>query len=472
MKKYFYLLFFILVSCGKQQFATNKYAEEQSTSSIKTQNWNNPAYSQFTYIRPKVDFLIMIDNSGSYNYIKPKIEGSLRTLVDHISNDFDSQIAIAPLMGTGNSSEYYVIDEDPSNLIGVPNSQLIPLSQAGQKIVSFNPGLGKELGLDRTKSLYNDFRNKNIIRGDSHQMVVLISNGDHLSGDEPTPYDITTFAPQKYLGIKSTLTQQEQFRFFTVVPHTICNGVKQSYGVYRKVSGLFYNDVPNTFKTSYPTNGDSFDICGNFTNIFESINRTIQPEVLRHTYDYWPLVVTNDSNYIHDNDIDVDDLEVAIVDVNGNEKLLQKSTTDGYSYIGFQQGLQIRKLMNGVASRGEAYNGFFIKLNGQQNEVTNPSWVRIRTKTNTHYYGYVKLDYKPDPSSIKLIINGAEVPKSTTNGWEYLGGPSTRNIRIKGIGDYTPVTPAVTKSGWFIKLHGNKIYTNNSSINVHYFPQD
>ncbi|MFZ9001121.1 MAG: hypothetical protein ACO20H_07435, partial [Bacteriovoracaceae bacterium] len=109
MNKYFYLLFLVLVSCGQERFATNKYAENQSTSSIRTQNWNNPAYSQFTYVRPKVDFLIMIDNSGSYNYIKPKIEYSLRTLVDHISNDFDSQIAIAPLMGTGLSSEYYVI---------------------------------------------------------------------------------------------------------------------------------------------------------------------------------------------------------------------------------------------------------------------------------------------------------------------------------------------------------------------------
>ncbi|MFZ9000929.1 MAG: hypothetical protein ACO20H_06475, partial [Bacteriovoracaceae bacterium] len=388
-------------------------------------------------------------------------------------------IAIAPLMGTGLSSEYYVIDEDPSNLIGVSNSQLIPLSQAGQKIISFNPGLGKELGFDRTKSLYNDFRNKNIIRADAHQMVVLISNGYHISASEPSPYDITHFAPSKYLEIKNTLSNQIHFRFFTIIPHTRCAGVKEfqtradgTYNYpYRIVSELFHNDVPNSFK-SYGTNGDSFDICGSFTNIFESINRTIQPEVLRHTYDHWPLVVTNNSSYVHDNDIDVDNLEVAIIDVNGNERLLQESSTDGFSYIGFRQGLQIRESINGVANRGEAYTGFFIKLNGINNKVTNPSWIRIRTTTNTHYYGYVKLDYKPDPSSIKLYINGTEIPKSTTNGWEYIGGPTTKNIRIKGVGNYTPVTPAVTKTGWFLKLHGSAIYTNNSSLKVHYFPQD
>ncbi len=417
----------------------------------------------------------MIDNSGSYNYIRPKIEGTLRTLIDHISNDFDSQIAIAPLVHTGFSNEYYVIDEDPSNLMGVPTSQLIPLAEAGSKIISFNPGMGKEVGFNRTKALYQDFRNKNIIRADSHQMVVLISNGYHISGDDISPYDLTTFPYQKYTEIKNSLSQQIHFRFFSIVPHTNCEGAKKVYFLngkamnpYRMVSEMFYADVPNSFKV-YGTNGDSFDICGNFTNIFESINRTIQPEVLRHTYDYWPIVLSNDSNYIKDNDIDVSDLKVSIVDPNGNERVLSSSD---FTYIGFRQNFPIREKINNVINRGEYYTGFFIQLNGDQNKVTNPSWIKVNTTTNTHYYGYVKLDYKPNLDSIKLTINGKSITQDKANGWEYIGGPETRNIRIKGYANYTPETPAVNKTGYFLKVHGSAVYNNNSTIQLYYYPQN
>ncbi|MFZ8934280.1 MAG: hypothetical protein ACO2ZP_10315, partial [Bacteriovoracaceae bacterium] len=229
MNKYFYLLFLVLVSCGQERFATNKYAENQSTSSIRTQNWNNPAYSQFTYVRPKVDFLIMIDNSGSYNYIKPKIEYSLRTLVDHISNDFDSQIALTTLFQT-EFDEYYVITENPSKLNSVSSTKIIPLGEAGKKIISFPYSTeGREEGLDRTIDLYNRFKSKNVIRSGSHQMVVLISNGNHYRFDSPSSLD-GAFAFSKYEEIKPLVSNSTQFRFFSIVPHSICEGVSSQVG--------------------------------------------------------------------------------------------------------------------------------------------------------------------------------------------------------------------------------------------------
>lgn len=474
-------LILLLASCGKQKFATNKYQQNANTAAVFNKTTVDPSQSKFTYVKPPVDFLILIDNSGSFNYVDQSIKDYLASLLESISKEFDYQILIAPLIDTGANS-YWVIDYDSSNLQFIPNSRLIPLSEAKNKLSSFPPGGGAEAGLDRTKFLLSSFYYNKVFRDGAHHMVTLISNGDQYSDpnlNTPTPYDLT-FANIKYgeiKGVVNTILHSLQFRFFTIVPHGMfCGpqGGKPTHGIYRAVSNYFYNDVPSTF-TTVSTNNDSFNLCdpAQFGQVFSSINQTIKAQLLRHTYDYWPIVLTTDSNYFNANDLDPTKITVKKVFPNGTEQIIPNSSTNGYLVVsGLQTNFEIRESVNGVSNRGEPYTGFFIQLYGTA-KATYPEYFKITTESKKHYYGYVMLDNKPEVSSISLTIDGNTISQSTTNGWEFMGDtPETKNIRIKSPTDFSPDFPEVKKTGWFLKLSGSAIYSNSSSIQINYFPRN
>ena len=65
---------------------------------------------------------------------------------------------------------------------------------------------------------------------------------------------------------------------------------------------------------------------------------------------------------------------------------------------------------------------------------------------------------------------GILFPKSTSNGWEYLGFSSNRNTRIQGEGNYAEGLPAVPKTGHVFKLHGKAVYSNGDTVELTYLP--
>ena len=236
---------------------------------------------------------------------------------------------------------------------------------------------------------------------------------------------------------------------------------------------MFYNDIPANYKSG-TVPGDSFDICttSNFLAVFNSINNAIRPDLLQHLYGYWPIVITNNASYFSTNDVDPAKITVKKVLANGPEVLISPSAGDGFEYIGFQTNFNIREKVGGVANPGEPYTGFFLKLNGNA-KALYPEYIKITTTTKTHYYGYVKLDYKPVISSIKLVINGKDIPQSDTNGWSYLGDDyATKNIRITSPTNTTEDYPAVSKTGWFLKVSGSAVYSNSADVNVYYLPRN
>jgi hypothetical protein len=464
----------LLISCGKQKFAAGKHQQGDSTNPIIHQTIKNPEFSKFTLIRPKVDLLLLIDNSGSFNiHLNKNIKEGISKLLNYLSKDFDYQIMVAPIIpDQSKPPEYFVIDYDSSNLQGIPPDKIIPLGLASEKILTFSPGKEKEKGLDRIQEIFTNFSTSGVFRNNSHLIVNLISNGDDISGDDPTPYDINIYAPTKHIEIKNlveTNFNPLHFRFLSIVPHNKpCDGVKASLGTYKEVSRRFYDDTPSTFKTK-TDNSDSFNICDvlNFLSVYNSINKTINPDLLRHGYDHWPIILTTDQNYLTEKDLDPEKMTVSKILTSGIEEILTSGVPNGFEMIGFQENLNIRETINGKLYPGEPYTGFFIKLNGT-GKVIYPEYIKIETQTKTHYYGYVKFDYKPEISSIILKINGREIPKTE---WEYIDGPETRNIRIKSPTDFTtPDGPAVNRTGWFIKLKSEAVYSNSSTLNLYYFP--
>lgn len=460
-----------IVSCGKQKFATGKLSGQDSTSPITSKTVSNPEYSKFTLVKPPVDFLFLIDNSGSFqSHLNKNIKEALTSLFNYVSEDFDYQILIAPILPSS-TSDYWVIDYDSSNLNGISSGKIIPLGEGKNKILSFTPGSGQEKGLDRTRDLLSSFYDRGVFRRGAHTMVTLISNGDHYAYSSAVPYDITHHAPQKYYAIRNVIAQKiqsMQFRFFSIVPHTaICGGIKPTYGVYKRVSELFYGDIHSSFK-SYPTPNDTYDICNtsDFRTVFNSINNTIRPETLRHEYDYWPIVLTNNSGHFNSNDLDSNNMTVTKILPTGVQQVIPESSTNGYTFHGFGSNLNIREKVNGHINRGEPYTGFFIKLHGTA-KVVNPEYIKVKTNTKKHYYGYIKFDYKPEPSSIRILINGREIAASE---FEVISGATTRNIRIASATSFAAATPAVNRTGWFVKLKPSAVYSNSSSIQVYYFP--
>jgi len=83
-------------SCGVEEFASKKKKDSTQISAIQTNTQS--ACSNFTYIKPKVDFLFLWDNSSSAVFINDQTRQALNQTIDLISNRFDYHIMLAPLV--------------------------------------------------------------------------------------------------------------------------------------------------------------------------------------------------------------------------------------------------------------------------------------------------------------------------------------------------------------------------------------
>ena len=137
---------------------------------------------------------------------------------------------------------------------------------------------------------------------------------------------------------------------------------------------------------------------------------------------------------------------------------------------------------------GEPFTGYVVELHGEA-RVKYPECMSVRTQTVQEWYGYVHMQSKPVESSIQLKINGLPITNcgstnnvcpTSCNGYflrKASGQPqyeNNRNLRITGPQgssvNYTPVTPGIVKSGYFLQMCGNAIYSNGASVEVIYDP--
>lgn len=484
------LLMLIVSSCAEELFKTSKKQILDKSSPIVKNS--SSQCSNFTHIKPEVDFLFLWDNSTSSVFINDQTKTALDNTINLISNRFNYHILLAPLLGSGNSDAWFV-SETPDGLNSQALAMKIDRSLAGSKLSTFPSVSGNvENGVERARELLSLNINNGIFRQNAYTIVVIMSNEDDNSwvvGSVPTGYDRTNYINMKreqLLCLRGNYSgscggpqlNSQQMRFISIVAHSegcnVGNPAFKANFVYKKISELLYNadytgGIPKPTDQSGRLAVDSYNICdySDFTTVFDGVNNSIQDQVIAHKYNYWPVATSGAAA--------IDPLEIRIKKNTGETyPLLQEPVSPGSNGFTFNNTVQTQNTRF-LPTPGEPFTGYLIKLYGAA-QVTYPECLQVTTQTPKEYFGYVNIQAKPNESTIELFINGQSIPQSASNGWELVklnGEPRyypSFNIKIQGPGNYSPAFPALNKSGYFLKLNGNAIYSNGADIDLRYLP--
>lgn len=491
MKKfqnYFFIIFLFLISCTKEVFAPNKAKQNNAINPLT--NTCGPRYSQSTTINPKVDILLLWDNSSSATFINTATKNSFKNLIDSISEKFDYHILSAPLIST-NSNSLFEASLVAKNNDGISTvlSYLKTKQDAGNAL-NFTSAVGRnEPGVDRVINIIESNRSNGIFRNDAYTIIVVMSNGDDTSCEISTNYNECSKADweprlqtkiDKLLCLRGnaqglncagvTPLNSTMMRFMNIVPLTSCPSAQGFINTrYRKVAKLIYeknysngwpsaNDNLNPFTLDGVPYPDNFNICTvDLNHIFDGVNSAIKETIIKHVYDFWPVAGTNDS-------VDPDTIVVKRLP---DGKILSNQTgianpTEGFQYL----GNQINHSTRVFPTSGENFTGKLIKLIGTKGNdlIEFPNSLQICYQDYKSVYGHIYLkNGKPSVSTIELYFNGVKVPQSTSNGWEYIGLKNTldldQNLKIVDL-------PVGVATGYFLKLNGSYQFKNDSTTNV------
>lgn len=504
-----------LFSCGKERFSTIK-ENESSKSQDKVLTQNNIT-TNFTYIKPEVDFLFLWDNSTSSLFVDNTTLNALANLLANISTQFDYHIMIAPLKGSG-SAQAKIATSTPTGLSGSALGMQISLSQIPSTALGFTKVSGnQEAGVTRAVDIINANRSNGVFRQNAYVNVVVISNQDDNSWEVKFPPSVRE--RNQYVGFKLndllclrgnytpptgfncsgiTPLNSQQMRFMSVVAYADPN--TQSCGnlsywkknhVYKEISSKIYSapytnsvvlndqDARSDLETSSGfTNYDSYDLCsmGSFSSLFSGVNASIQATLIPHKYNYAPVAGAGAN-------IDPNEVQVFKNGVSINRLTPPVNPGDyGFTFDNVVQTVNTRY----EPTPGEPYTGYVVKLHGTARAVY-PDQIRVTTLSPVEFFGYIPVGAKPYEPSITVRINGTEVPKSSVNGWQLVkdsgGNPrffGSKNIKIQSnkaicpvTGDpsqYCEETPALNRSGYMIQVFGNAVYSNGVNIEVIYDP--
>lgn len=445
----FYVLFlFILAGCGSEQFGA---APQSSTSNPNAvSSFNQLSCTSSTLIKPKVDILYVVDNSGSALSMSSDIKNSITNTIGSISQQFDYRVIGTKLIpDTASDYDYRVMTNSTEAL---PNSSKKIISSS--EMPFFTPpviGAPKEAGMGRIVNFINQANSP--IRNNSHLLIILVSNGrdnqietDHDGMNSTATQQNTVALNQRISDLNTIRTNKSliEMRFMPITAHSYCGDARDSTNSYVAAAGLL-------------TNSEVFNLCSNsVSNIFAIVNSTIQQEIVPHHYRYFPMTFAKASDTRNTFG------EIKVYKVTGNNAPVELSS--GWSYHESASGMENTRELPTV---GEPVSGrHFIRFD---NLVTYPDCIQIKSSSRTEYFGYVVLPNQPQPATITLRINGATIPQSSTNGWTYIGN-STRNIKMAypNPGDDQP---AVSKAGYMLQLNGaSNYYKSGDSVVVDYLP--
>ncbi|MBC76384.1 MAG: hypothetical protein CME64_10255 [Halobacteriovoraceae bacterium] len=456
----------LLTSCGEEILTQNTVGETFGAPDLETFQQN--ACSNMRFVKPPVDILFVVDNSGSTLKDSFKaIKGEIAKTVSTISNEFDYHVYIAPLNPNqgDNITNYPLVVSDPDTLSGpISNFNLVKLENINSSVFFAEAhGGNTEEGFDRVYNLINSNKNNKIFRKNANLVTVMISNYDDTTtlstNNGMIDYDNTAFNNKKnrFINLKSSLNAKS-FRFISLAPHRKCNGWDYHGGNsrYAKMSRDLYQNFGLSDDSQY---NHARDLCsGNYSTLFQTVNNSIHHELVGHKYDHWKISSASASS------IQEDDITVLRVKENGEKIEIPQSSSNGFEYLGYKSNINTRY----APDEGEPVTGLVIKLNGNA-RISYPDCVIAKTRTPTEYFGYVVLPREPQVGTIKIEINGETINSDNTNGWTYVGYQPSKNIKVPGPTN-APVTPEVLKSGYFIKLNGTSIIKSGDDINIYYKP--
>lgn len=475
----FTLMIWVLISaCAKETFTARK---TQDTSQVPfTFASSNQTCANFTLVRPEVDFLFLWDNSSSQLFVNDATRQALANTINMISTRFDYHVMLAPLIinsGDSIDKDSYLLSLNNLGLSGTALTRKITSAQAPNVLSTYTTSSNsEERGVERAYNIINANRSNGIFRQNAYTIVVLMSNGNDQRMTSNGFFD--PVATGNYLNgqkanftnLKDNLLHSTQMRFISIVAHTACQAGYRAGSSYISFSDFVYNmsyssgGIAPSDQTS--STKDSYDICGsNFVHLFDGLNNTVLDTVLAHRYNFWPVS-------FQESPLTFDPETIRVQKSNGEEyfEVEGPASGDGWRYIGFQTDhpLTFEPYV------GENVSAHLIELYGNA-RVSYPDCLVISTQSPTYYYGYVTMTSKPLVSSIRVRINGVDVPQSSTNGWEYVGFQSSINLKIQGPNNpsnpYAEALPAESRSNVHVlKLNGNAIYSSGASIDVVYDP--
>lgn len=445
--------------------------------------------SNFTLVKPQVDFLFLWDNSSSTITLADGIKQSLQKTLDTISDRFNYHILLAPLLGNSDQqADFNSFSLVVDNTDGL-NSQALSIVKARENVSIFNNVQPQSLeqGFLRARTVISQNRNNGIFRNNAYTIVVMISNeddddypGSNSQYGNPAEANSISTHVSAFLTLKSQMSALS-FRFMSVVGQggTCAPNASKVGHRYSAMSTQLYgynnNSTDQSGKLSYslPNNSadmsrryiDSYNICtSNFSDLFFGINQSITEIVQKHIYGFWPLAPSNAPAF-NPNQIQV---------TKSTGQVLLQGDPNGFTLL---SGIQTRNLRIGPTppGPGEPFTGYILQLNGT-GQVTFPDCLIVQTQSPAEYYGYFVVSRAPDFSQpVTITINGVAINQSNTNGWQYEGFKSSQNVRIQGpilnpSNPHAPATPALNRTGYVFKLNGSAILTNGQTININYKP--
>lgn len=484
----------VLSSCAKEEFSTNKGKQSSSTSEAITTSAKLCAQS--TLIRPQVDILMLWDNSSSFNFVTAATKASMSNLISSVSENFDYHVLSAPLIpasggaSSGGLYEAQLIAKDATGLDATATSILRTKENAIAALGFTQTSAGaSEAGIDRAYNVISQNRSNGIFRTGAYTIVVVISNEDDkgcsmMSATNPngvicsSPTDYNKYlAPriQNFLTLRgnsayagATNLNSSMMRFINISPLSSCasGNYKTNYMYRAMAKSMYETPYTNGWPTSndhlspdLPGYPDSYNLCSlDFSHIFDGVNTAIKQTLLKHKYDYWPMASAGAS-------VDPDTVRV----VRSDGKLLVNRKVDPSASNGFEV------VMNGSVpavlnqntryypTAGEPFYGKLIRLYGNEgnDKVVYPDCLTVTYTEVKATYGYIYLQYgEPSTSTIEVRINGALVPQSSSNGWDYMGLQYTNTLDSQyKVANLT----AGTSSGYFLRLNGSYKVTNSAS---------
>ncbi len=478
------LLLGLLTSCGEEPFAPQTQKEEYVAENLK--KFSLKECSNMHYVKPPVDLLFVVDNSGSASatYLNDNLKSQIAKTIEYVSQDFDYHIYVAPLkpLVGDDIHTYPLIVSSTDGLTNPGNLNIVNLEQVN--FFAQATGNNDEHGFLRVRNIIDNNRSNGIFRNDSNTIVVMISTEDdnsnliYVQGNptvSPGIFEEHLDAFKKYTKkyadnssggtggtatpVKSlNLMKSKSFRFISLVSHSNCKPGFQKGINYMNMSQQIYNYMEATDDAS--STKDSRDICqpSQYQTLFAAVNNSIQKVQINHHYDHWPISSENAPL------IQADDITVKKILANGSEVDIAEDATNGFQYLGFVTNQNTRYLPD----PGEPKTGLMIKLNGTA-RVTYPECILAKTRTPTEFFGYIVIPRKPEVNTIEVYIDNQKVNQSASNGWSYEGYKVSQNIKVVGPNN-EPVHNPVFKTGYFLKLNGSAVYSNGDRVRVLYKP--
>jgi hypothetical protein len=482
--KYIYLLLILFFTSCAEKIPFTQVAQKQTFVTPAAQSYATPFCPDPFNIKPKVDILFLIDNSGSTNFMSNQMKESIAGLVGKISQDFNYHAYVAPLIAVPgeNIQAYSVLASSTQDL---PASVQVVSVNDIQFFQSVSGG-SQELGFQRALSVIEANTANNIFRKQVNTVIITVSNGDDTDflvdpntgqaiGDNyPTRLqDLQKLTEKYYLSnppAPSHALMSKQLRYISVVAHSACQAGFKPGNRYRNMSNAIYQYSGSTDQAGRST-PDSYDLCTNsFNNIFNIIAQSMPTTAVQKTYNFWLAKQTNNPTI----DFDPNRVEVYKV-VNNNISQVPANTTNGFSFSGNHYvNKNIRELpVVSTQYPAENYTGFMVELHGNAKLKTPGECMIVKIFDPQVWYGYIVLNRKPKPETVVVRIKGQVIPRITSNpvpsgsdGWSYMGYSESVNITVNGPGDDTPASPGQYMGGFVLKLHGSAIFNNEDLVDV------